>query len=208
MIESSAWIGFSAACFAVAIAPGPSWVYVISSTLEQRRAAGFVAVLGNATGIACHALAAALGLSAVLRLSATAFTLARWAGALYLIYLAVRTVVQRGSLDGGAKGRERSIRQVYRDGLLVNLLNPKVPVLMLALMPQFLDPAAGHLFLQTLLLGSLHVVIASLVLCTLVLTTGRAATTVRRKPALQRTLRWASGTLLFGFGARMLIAGR
>jgi threonine/homoserine/homoserine lactone efflux protein len=208
MIESSACIGFAAASFAVAIAPGPSWVYVISSTLGQRRTAGFMAVLGNATGIACHAMAAALGLSAVLQVSATAFTMARWAGALYLIYLAVRTVLQKTPLEPGGNGRPRSLRQVFRDGFLVNLLNPKVPVLMLALMPQFLDPAAGRLALQTILLGSLHVVIASLVLCTIVLTTGRAATTVRRKPGMQRLLRWASGTLLFGFGARMLIVGR
>lgn len=208
MLEPSAWIGFAAASFAVAIAPGPSWVYVISSTLGQRRSAGFVAVLGNATGIACHALAAACGLSAVLRVSATAFTLARWAGAFYLIYLAVRTVMQKTALDPGDDGRRRSLRRVFRDGLLVNLLNPKVPILMLALMPQFLDPAAGRLSLQTLQLGSLHVVIASLVLCALVLTAGRAATAVRRKPGMQRLLRWVSGTLLFGFGARMLIAGR
>jgi threonine/homoserine/homoserine lactone efflux protein len=208
MHEASAWIGFAAASFAVAIAPGPSWVYVISTTLGQRRAAGFVAVLGNATGIACHAVAAALGLSAVLHLSATAFTLARWVGALYIIYLAVRTVMQKTPLEAGANGRVRSTRQIFRDGLLVNLLNPKVPVLMLALMPQFLDPGAGHLALQTLFLGSLHVVIASVVLCVIVLTTGRAATTVRRRPAMQRMLRWASGMLLFGFGARMLIAGR
>ena len=208
MLESSAWIGFAAASFAVAIAPGPSWVYVISSTLGQRRTAGFVAVLGNATGIACHAVAAALGLSAVLQVSASAFMVARWAGALYLIYLAVRTVMQKTPLEPGGVGPARTLRQVFRDGLLVNLLNPKVPVLMLALMPQFLDPAAGHLALQTILLGSLHVVIASLVLCTIVLTAGRAATTVRGRPGTQRLLRWVSGTLLFGFGARMLIAGR
>jgi threonine/homoserine/homoserine lactone efflux protein len=79
---------------------------------------------------------------------------------------------------------------------------------MLALMPQFLDPAAGRLALQTVLLGGLHVVIASSVLGTIVLTAGRAAAIVRRNPGLQRLLRWASGTLLFGFGARMLIAGR
>jgi threonine/homoserine/homoserine lactone efflux protein len=208
IIESSAWLGFATASFAVAIAPGPSWAYVISSTLGERRTAGFVAVVGNATGIACHALAAALGLSAVLRVSATAFTLARWTGALYLIYLAVRTVMQTTTLVPGENGSRRSLRKVFRDGLLVNLLNPKVPVLMLALMPQFLDPAAGRLALQTVLLGGLHVVIASSVLGTIVLTAGRAAAIVRRNPGLQRLLRWASGTLLFGFGARMLIAGR
>jgi len=208
MLEPSAWAGFAAASFAVAIAPGPSWVYVISSTLGQRRTAGLVAVLGNATGIACHAVAAALGLSAILRVSATAFALARWAGALYLIYLAVRTVQQGAIPETGDNGRRRSLQRVFRDGLLVNLLNPKVPILMLALMPQFLDPAAGRLALQILLLGSLHVVIASFVLCVIVLTAGRAATTVRRRPGMQRWLRWASGTLLFGFGARMLIAGK
>ncbi len=208
MIEPSAWIGFAAASFAVAIVPGPSWVYVISSTLGQRRGAGFVAVFGNATGIACHAAAAALGLSAILQVSATAFMAARWAGALYLIYLALRTIFQRSALEPDEGGRRGSLRRVYRDGVLVNLLNPKVPVLMLALLPQFLDPDAGRLALQTVLLGSLHVVIASLVLSTIVLTARRAATTVRRRPGMQTALRWVSGTLLFGFGARMLIAGQ
>jgi threonine/homoserine/homoserine lactone efflux protein len=208
MIEPSAWLGFAAASFAVAIAPGPSWVYVISATLGQRRGAGFVAVLGNGTGIACHALAAALGLSAILHVSATALTVARWAGALYLIYLALRTVLQGTALEPGHGGEQRPMRRIFRDGLFVNLLNPKVSLLMLALLPQFLDPAVGRLPLQTILLGSLHVVIASLVLSTIVLTAGRAAATVRRRPGMQRALRWVSGTLLFGFGARMLIAGR
>lgn len=207
-MRPSAMIGFAAVSFAVAIAPGPSWVYVISSTLGRRRSAGFMAVAGNATGIACHALAAALGLPAVLRISATAFALARWVGALYLIWLAVRTVMQGAAPAPGEDGRLRSLRQVFRDGLFVNLLNPKVPVLMLALMPQFLDPAAGRLALQTLYLGGLHVVIASVVLSAVVLTAGRAAATLRRNPGLERALRWASGALLLGFGARMLIIGR
>ncbi len=204
MITTSDFLGFATVSLAVAVAPGPSWVYVISSTIAGSRRAGFAAVAGNGTGILVHAAAAAAGLSAVLTWSTAAFTIARFVGALYLVYLAIRTVRQTLVLPS-ARGDGRSMRRVYRDGLLVNLFNPKVPLLMLALLPQFLAPESGRVPLQIVLFGGTHVLIASLVLTTIVLTAWRASATIHDNPRVERAFRWLSGTILFGFGVRLLV---
>ena len=133
---------------------------------------------------------------------------ARWIGALYLIYLAVRTLIQGARAAPQASHGGQSKRRVYRDGLLVNLFNPKVSILMLALLPQFLAPEAGHVPLQILLFGSMHALIASLVLISLAITTGHAASAIRERPGVQRVLRWASGILLLGFGTRLILVDR
>ena len=206
MIDVAGATGFAAVSLAIALAPGASWVYVISSTARQGRMAGLAAVAGNATGIICHVAAAALGLSAILHYWATLYTTLRWVGSLYLMFLAVRIVIQRSNLTSVRPGGDRkALRRVYRDGVLVNVLNPKVSLLMLALLPQFVNPALGHPMAQIAILGGFHVVIASTVLTLIVSIVTRAAGLLTGRPAAETALRWTTGTLLFGFGARMAL---
>ncbi len=207
MIDVAGAFGFATVSLAIALAPGPSWVYVISSTARQGPVAGLAAVAGNATGIICHVTAAALGLSAILHYSATLYTAIRWVGSVYLMFLAVRIITERWASALPRRGSDkRTLRRVYRDGVLVNVLNPKVSLLMLALLPQFVDPGLGHTTLQIVALGGLHVVIASSVLTLIVAALTQAAAVLTRSPAVEATLRWTTGTLLFGFGARMALA--
>ncbi|HRX78124.1 MAG: LysE family translocator [Planctomycetaceae bacterium] len=204
MVDFASAIGFASFSLAIAVSPGPSWLYVISSTTRRGRTAGLAAVAGNATGIMCHVIAAALGLSAILHYSATAYTIVKWAGALYLMFLAVRIVLDRSStIAPNPIGRARCLRSVYRDGVFVNALNPKVSLLMLAILPQFIDVAAGQVAIQLLCLGSIHAVIASIVLTLIVMVATRTAGVLRSRPAVETAARWLAGTLLFGLGVRM-----
>lgn len=207
MIDLARAIGFASFSLALALAPGPSWVYVISSTIRQGRLAGLAAVAGNATGIVCHVTAAACGLSAVLHYSAALYTVIKWAGSLYLMYLGVRIIRERStSAVPGRVYDKRTFRKVYRDGVLVNVLNPKVSLLMLAILPQFVDIATGNLAVQIAILGALHVMIASCVLTVIVAVVTRTAGLLKARPAVETMLRWTTGTLLFGLGARMALA--
>jgi len=206
MIDVATASGFAAVSLAMALAPGPTWVYVISSTARQGRVAGLAAVAGNATGIVCHVTAAALGLSAILHYSATLYAAIRWIGSLYLIYLAIRIIRERSASALPQRGCDkRTLRRVYRDGVLVNVLNPKVSLLMLALLPQFLDPGLGDTTAQIVALGGLHVVIASSVLTLIVAALTQASGMLKRNPKAEATLRWTTGIILFGFGARMAL---
>ena len=209
MIELAGAAGFASFSLAIALAPGPSWVYVISSTIRQGRVAGIAAVAGNATGIACHVAAAACGLSAVLHYSSMLYAGIKWAGSLYLMYLALRIIRERSSSASTLPPRDadkKAFRAVYRDGVLVNVLNPKVSLLMLAILPQFVDVAIGHVTAQIAILGTLHVMIASCVLIAIVAAVTRTAGLFKTRPAVETVLRWTTGTLLFGLGARMALA--
>lgn len=189
MIDLAGATGFAAVSLAIALAPGPSWVYVISSTVRQGRMVGLVAVAGNATGIACHVTAAACGLSAVLHYSATLYTAVRWIGSLYLMFLAIRIIRERSTSAIPQQGCDKkTFRRVYCDGVLVNVLNPKVSLLMLALLPQFVSPALGHAIAQIAILGGLHVVIASTVLTLIAGVVTRAAGILSGRPAAETML--------------------
>jgi len=196
---------FAGVSLAIALAPGPSWIYVISSTVRQGRIAGLAAVAGNATGIVCHVTAAALGLSAILHYSAVLYTALKWIGAIYLMYLATRIIRGPNSAALQQGCDKMTLRRVYRDGVLVNVLNPKVSLLMLALLPQFVDPSRGDTTAQIVALGSIHVLIASCVLTLIVATLTRTASVITRSPKAETILRWITGTLLFVFGVRMIL---
>ncbi len=135
------------------------------------------------------------------------YTIVKWAGSLYLMYLAVRIIRERStSALPGQVYDKRTFRKVYRDGVFVNVLNPKVSLLMLAILPQFVDIALGQVAAQIAILGALHVMIASCVLTVIVAVVMRTAGVLKTRPAVETLLRWTTGTLLFGLGARMALA--
>ena len=202
MIDPVSLTGFAGASLAVALSPGASWMYVISNTVGQSPAAGRAAVAGNATGILAHTVLATLGLSALLAYSASVYATIRWLGALYLIYLAIRTIRSPSPFCRDITGDRGT---VYRQGIVMNLLNPKVALLMVALLPQFISPEFGHIYLQTLILGSVHALIASTVLTCLATVARRAAPVLYDSPRLERVFRWFSGGVLFGLGARTAV---
>ena len=198
MISFDTWLLFCVACVALAATPGPNMLFLVSRTLAQGRAAGFVSLAGTSSGFALHALAAALGLSALLAAVPLAFEVVKWAGAIYLAWLAV--VMWRASDEPEATvaAPHSTPRAMYRQGMLTAVLNPKVAVFQLALFPQFVDPARGSVLLQSLVLAvtQLVIVVAGDSVCVF------AATGARRWFAARPGWgRWSKRALAGVFGA-------
>lgn len=155
-------LAFIGASLALALTPGPAVVYIVARTLAQGRASGLASVLGVALGNLANAIGAAIGLAALFAVSATAFTVVKWAGAAYLVYLGIRlwrTPPAASTADGTPKVPAQPVRRIFRDGFLVALLNPKTSLFFAAFLPQFMDAHASAL-VQTLALGGVFVAIA------------------------------------------------
>jgi homoserine/homoserine lactone efflux protein len=197
---------FALASFAVAVSPGPSWVFVISTALRSGTPTGLVAVAGNAAGIICHAGIAALGLSTLLIGSQWPLHVLQWLGAGYLIYLGARICLRQPQTPAADVAESRvQKRGPFVDGLLVNLLNPKVPALMLAMLPQVVDPATPHAGLQMFLVGVLHALIASSVLTGLAVSAGQVRATNQQYRSRQLPARLCGAALILA-GVVMLFA--
>src|SRR3954466_10112666 len=151
---------FAAASLALLAVPGPAVIYLVTRSVTQGRAAGLVSVLGVETGTFAYALAAAVGLTGLIAASQTGFTVVRYAGAAYLVWLGVRKLLERDAPDAAAPASARS--RLYLRGVLVQLLNPKIAIFFLAFLPQFVDPADGPVALQSLVLGTLFTLLAVL----------------------------------------------
>jgi len=159
MIPLETWLLFCAACVALAATPGPNMLFLVSRTLAQGRAAGFISLAGTSSGFALHAVAAALGLSALLAAVPVAYEVVRFAGAIYLAWLAVATWRSSDMTTPNVAAPPIEPARMFRQGLLTSVLNPKVAVFQLALFPQFVDPARGSVLLQSLVLAVTQLVI-------------------------------------------------
>jgi threonine/homoserine/homoserine lactone efflux protein len=198
MIPLGTWLVFCLACVALAATPGPNMLFLVSRTLAQGRAAGFVSLAGTSSGFALHAIAAALGLSALLAAVPLAYEVVRWVGAVYLAWLALATWRSSGSRDARPAAPRAAAGQMFRQGLLTSALNPKIAVFQLALFPQFIDPARGSVLLQGLVLAltQLVIVVAGDSVCV------AAATGARRWFASRPGwTRWSKRTLAGVFAA-------
>lgn len=193
-------LAFVGASLALALTPGPVVVYIVARTLAQGRACGLASVLGVALGNLANAMGAALGLAALFALSSAAFTVVKWAGAAYLVYLGIRMWRAAPAIAGATRQApaQRSWR-VFRDGFVVALLNPKTTLFFAAFLPQFMDAHASPL-MQTLALGGVFVGIAC---CTDLI---YALTASLIAPRLNRAARHAvwgnrlAGTSFIGLG--------
>ena len=204
MLTLSTWLLFVAASVALAATPGPNLVYLVSRTLVQGRAAGFVSLGGTLTGLAAHVLAAAFGLSALLLAVPMAYDLVRLAGAVYLAWLAWQTW-RSSAPAAGVVASPASRWQLWRDGVATGVLNPKVALFQLALFPQFVDPA-GDVLAQSLLLGATQVAVVMAFDASCVL----AASAMRSRLATGAWTRWSRRVLagIFAVLAARLILDR
>ncbi len=202
---------FLLAALAISLTPGPGLLYVAARTLAAGRAEGLASTFGLMLGGQVHVLAGALGVSALLVASAEAFTLFKILGALYLVWLGIKTF--RGSdlppVDAAAAAAPAgNPRRAFRDGILVETLNPKTAAFFLAFVPQFVDPAAGPVFLQFLLLGSLTVLMNTGADLLMILGADRLSRLFRRRPGLYRRVRQGSGLAYCGLGLSLALARR
>lgn len=185
---------FVLAALTLLILPGPAVLYIVSRSVDQGRSAGFASVLGVTTGTLIQIGAATIGLSSLVLKSALAFDVVKYAGAVYLIVLGIQRLRDRGDVQ--IDREPRTLRRLYAQGVVVNTLNPKTALFIFALLPQFVDPNRGRVWVQVLVLG--------LTLCTLglisdgtyALVAGSIADRLRRS----RAQRWIGGTVLIGLG--------
>ena len=203
MSAEKLWL-FCLASLLLALTPGPNWLYLVSRTIAEGRRAGMVSLCGTSAGVAVHMVATAFGLSALLLAIPMALDVIRFAGATYLIWLAIATLRPVGSLLVRDVPPATNQAALFRQGLLTGILNPKVALFYLALFPQFLDLARGSLLAQSLLLGAVQILIVVLVDASQVLLAGVAAARLVRHPRWMSTQRWVLGAA-FGVLAGWLL---
>ncbi|TDD82804.1 LysE family translocator [Actinomadura darangshiensis] len=197
---------FLLAALTLVAIPGPNHLYITTRSIGEGRRAGIASALGVETGTLVHIGAAAAGLSAVVAASATAFGFLRYAGAAYLVYLAYRTLRSRHAA-GEPDLQPRPLPRVYLDGVLVNVLNPKVVLFFLAFLPQFVDQAAGAVPLQIAVMGAVTALIGLTVDLVYAVAAGSIGAWLRARPVFQRRQRYATGVIYLGLGAAAVFAG-
>ncbi|WP_062438360.1 LysE family translocator [Herbidospora daliensis] len=197
---------FSVATLALLLVPGPAVVYIVTRSVAQGRAAGMVSVLGVHAGSLVHIAAAALGISAILAASATAFTIVKYAGAAYLVYLGVRKLMDRSSAEEAVVVATPKAR-LFGEGFVVNVLNPKTAIFFLAFLPQFADPHAGPLAPQIVLLGMIWVVLGMASDGTYALAASALSGRLKRSAAARRRLDVGSGVVYIALGGVAAFAG-
>lgn len=199
---------FMAAALALNLTPGADMSYVLSRSLAQGRAAGVASALGIFGGSAIHTLLAAVGVSALLAASEVGFEILKWAGAAYLAYLAVRLALTSAERLALEATRRASLRRIWAEGVLVNLLNPKVALFILAFLPQFTDPAKGLVWLQILFLGTLFNVSGTLVNGTVAFVAGGLAAKLRAQPRIRVWMNRVTATVLGALAVRLALSER
>jgi threonine/homoserine/homoserine lactone efflux protein len=200
---------FASASAALVAVPGPAVLYIVSRGLAHGRRAGLLSMLGIESGNLVQVLAATAGLAAIVASSAVAFSVVKYAGAAYLIFLGLTALLGRDG-DGDESERSgrpaRSGRRIYWQGFVVGMLNPKLALFLLAFLPQFIDPAAGAVWVQTLVLGTLFVVTAAVGDTLFALLAGTAGDRFRARLASGGSLRRLSGGILVGLGIWAAVA--
>ncbi|MDR2307887.1 MAG: LysE family translocator [Paucimonas sp.] len=208
MPEPSNLLAFALISLGMVLTPGPNMIYLVSRSICQGRVAGLISLGGVALGFVFYMLCAALGITALVMAVPYAYDALRIGGALYLLYLAWQALRPGGRSPFQVRELPPdSPRRLFMMGLLTNLLNPKIAVMYLSLMPQFIVP--GHSVLaQSLALGSTQIAISVTVNALIALMAGSIAVFLAGRPLWQQAQRWLMGTVLAGLALRMLAEGR
>ncbi|MEO3432786.1 LysE family translocator [Inquilinus sp. CAU 1745] len=197
---------FVSAALVLLLVPGPAVLYIFARSVEQGRLAGFISVIGIHTATLVHIAAAALGLSAILASSALAFGIIKYAGAAYLIWLGLRKLFGPRQ-ESTVAVAEHKYGRLFRDGFVVNLLNPKTALFFLAFLPQFVDVSRGHVAMQIAFLGLLFTLIGFVTDCCYALAAGTAGGWLKRNRGYLQFERYISGFLFIGLGLTAAFAG-
>ena len=201
------FLGFVVAGLALNVVPGADMTFIIASAARGGRRDGIVAALGVGAGALVHITAAVLGLSAILASSQTAFNLIKYAGAAYLLWIAV-SLIRAGAANGAASPAQAPKSRLFRSAMLVNILNPKVALFFLAFLPQFVDPAARVPAVQILCLGLWFDLVGTLVNIVIALAAAGAAGRLREVAWLGRAARWLAATIMGALAVQLALAAR
>jgi len=206
MPDFQTFLLFLAAALLVAITPGPGIFYVAARTLAGGRTEGLASSVGTGLGGLVHVFAGAFGISALIMASAEAFTLLKIAGALYLIWLGLKTWREARIVEP-IEVETTGARRAFRQGILVEALNPKTAAFFLAFVPQFVDPSA-NIALQFIVLGTISVGLNTGIDVVVTYSAAKARTSLSKRPSLIVKMRRTSGAVMFGIGTSLLLARR
>ncbi len=208
MPEWSTLSVFVVAASILVVTPGPNTLYIITRSVQQGRAAGIVSSLGVLVGTLFHVTAAALGISALLLSSVLAFTIVKYAGAAYLVYLGIRNLLTPAQIPAGAEQvAEKSLGSIFYQGVVVNVLNPKTALFITAFLPQFIDVRRGSVATQIFLLGTVLVVIGTCSDLTYTLIADRFGNWLRGNFRFLRAQRYIAGSVYVGLGVATALTG-
>jgi threonine/homoserine/homoserine lactone efflux protein len=208
MQSLEAYLAFLLICLAMVMSPGPNMIYLISRSIAQGKWAGFISLGGVVLGFLTYMLLVAVGLSVVLLAVPFAYDTIRLAGAAYLMWLAWQTVPGGSALFQIKQLKHDSQRKLFWMGYMTSLLNPKVALLYVSLLPQFVDTTLGNPFLQTLFLGVSQITVSFLGNCFWIFTAGHLAIAISKHPVWGKVQRWVMGGLLASFAVRIALDAR
>ena len=198
---------FAVAAVALLAIPGPAVLFIVAQSITHGRRAGLVSVLGIHAGSLVHVAAAAIGLSSLLVSSAEAFAAVKYAGAAYLVWLGVRRLLGRDRAGNLEVGSELQPGRLFRQAFVVNVLNPKTALFFFAFLPQFVEPSAGSVALQTVTFGLVFILLGLVTDGLWALAAGAAGGWLKGNTAFLRAERLASGAVLVGLGVATAVSG-
>ncbi len=209
MPSTASLLAFALISLGMVLTPGPNMIYLISRSISQGRVAGLISLGGVALGFVFYMLCAALGITALVFAVPYAYDALRFAGAAYLLWLAWQAVRPGGSSPFKVQALPKdSPKKLFLMGFLTNLLNPKIAVLYLSLLPQFIDPSLGSVFFQSVLLGFTQILVSVSVNALIAVGAGSIAIFLGTRPLWLLVQRWLMGTVLAGLAVRMALEQR
>jgi threonine/homoserine/homoserine lactone efflux protein len=209
MPETASLVAFALVAFGMVLTPGPNMIYLVSRSISQGRVAGLISLAGVALGFVVYMLCAAFGITALVLAVPYAYDALRFGGAAYLVYLAWQAVRPGGRSPFQVKGLPKdSPRKLFMMGLLTNLLNPKIAVMYLSLLPQFISPEQGSVLVQSIVLGFTQIVVSVSVNSVIAVMAGSIAVFLATRPRWMVMQRWLMGTVLGGLAVRMAFESR
>ncbi|WP_414449336.1 LysE family translocator [Burkholderia sp. 22PA0099] len=209
MIPTENLIGIAVISLGMVLTPGPNMIYLASRSISQGRLAGMISLAGVALGFVCYLVASGLGLAALFKAVPLAYDVVRIGGALYLGYLAWNMLKPKGVSPFEARElAPHSPRRLFTMGFVTNVLNPKIALMYSALIPQFINPAAGSTFTQFVQIGVVQIAISVFVNGMIVLAAARVSGFLGKRPSAMRAQRWIAGTVLGLFAVNILVRGK
>ncbi|WP_312968463.1 LysE family translocator [Acinetobacter gerneri] len=209
MLDIQQILAFSLIALALALTPGPNMMYLVSRSICQGRQAGMISLGGIALGFVFYMLAASFGLTTILLAVPYAYETLKIAGAVYLLWMAWNALKLGGQSPFEIKtlNYDRP-KKLFFMGFLTNLLNPKIAIMYLSLLPQFINPAHGHIFLQSILLGSIQILISITINALIAFSAGSIALFLSKRPMWSIFQKWLMGTVLAAMALRILLEQR
>lgn len=205
-IDPASYVVFVLAVLVICITPGPDMIYILTYGISQGTRAGLLSAVGMAVGMACHTLAVALGVAALIGSSHLAYEVLRYAGAAYLLYMAWQALRESSAASLGDDHQTVPLLTVFRNATITNLLNPKIVLFYLAFLPQFVTASAGRPGLQLLVLGLTFTVLGLVVDALIALLSGRIGARLRRRPHSGSWLNRLAGVVFLGLAVKLALA--